>query len=65
MEQILPAKVPSPGPSGYVICLHRKNNPRISVKVCEQSCLFKKECQEYRVFFAHHPGPDQTCCAQG
>jgi hypothetical protein len=37
--------------SGYIMCSHRKNTPRISVRVCEQSCQFKEECKEYRIFF--------------
>lgn len=37
--------------SGYIMCLHRKNTPRISVKVCEQSCQIKGKCKEYRIFF--------------
>ena len=36
--------------SGYIMCLHRKNTPRISVKVCEQTCQFKVECKEYQLF---------------
>jgi hypothetical protein len=37
--------------SGYIMCSHRKNTPRISVKVCEHSCQFKDGCKEYRIFF--------------
>jgi len=38
-------------PGEYIVCLHRKNNPRISVTVCEQNCRFKKRCKEYQTFF--------------
>ncbi|RLA95368.1 MAG: hypothetical protein DRG25_00405 [Deltaproteobacteria bacterium] len=34
----------------YIVCFHRKNNPRISVIVCEQTCRFKKRCKEYQTF---------------
>jgi len=39
-------------PSGYIVCLQRKNNPRISVRICEQSCRFKDNCKEYQSFFS-------------
>lgn len=39
-------------PSEYIVCLQRKNNPRISVRICEQSCRFKDRCKEYQSFFS-------------
>ena len=51
MEEILAPKDTIKIFSGYIMCLHRKNTPRISVKVCEQSCQLKGECKEYRIFF--------------
>jgi hypothetical protein len=51
MEEVLVSKSTIKNFSGYIMCLHRKNTPRISVKVCEQSCPLKDECKEYRIFF--------------
>ena len=51
MEGVLASKSTIKIFSGYIMCLHRKNTPRISVKVCEQSCQLKGECKEYRIFF--------------
>jgi hypothetical protein len=51
MEELSVSKGTVKNFSGYIMCLHRKNTPRISVKVCEQSCQFKGECKEYRIFF--------------
>lgn len=51
MEGVLASKDTIKVFSGYIMCLHRKNTPRISVKVCEQSCPLKDECKEYRIFF--------------
>jgi hypothetical protein len=50
MEEVLASKGTIKIFRGYIMCLHRKNTPRISVKVCEQSCHLKDECKEYRVF---------------
>jgi hypothetical protein len=51
MEAVTTAKDTEKIFSEYIMCSHRKNTPRISVKVCEQSCQFKSECKEYRMFF--------------
>jgi hypothetical protein len=51
MEEVLTSEGTIKNFTGYIMCLHRKNTPRISVKVCEQSCQLKDECKEYRIFF--------------
>lgn len=51
MEQCLSQANPLSDSGEYIICFHRKNNPRISVRVCEQNCRFKERCKEYRTFF--------------
>ena len=36
----------------YIICDHRRNAPRISVKVCERSCKMKDCCVEYKLYLS-------------
>jgi hypothetical protein len=60
MEGVLASKSAIKNFSGYIMCLHRKNTPRISVKVCEQSCPFKSECKEYRIFFDDQSGKSRS-----
>ena len=59
MEEVLAFKGPIKNFGGYIMCLHRKNTPRISVKVCEQSCRLKGECKEYRVFSNDQSGKNR------
>ena len=51
MEEVAVSKDIVKNFNAYIMCLHRKNTPRISVKVCEHSCQFKGECKEDRIFF--------------
>jgi hypothetical protein len=51
MEEVSASKGTIKNYSGYIMCLHRKNTPRISVKVCEHGCQLKEGCKEYRMFF--------------
>ena len=50
MEGCVAQKTPVKNFNGYIMCFHRKNTPRISIKVCELSCQLKRECKEYRIF---------------
>ena len=51
MEACQSQTIPFKNPSEYIVCLHRKNNPRISVRICEQNCRLKEQCKEYQKFF--------------
>jgi hypothetical protein len=51
MEACQPQNVIVKSRSEYIVCLQRKNNPRISVRICEQSCKLKDQCKEYQSFF--------------
>lgn len=51
MEQTLDHQTQGKNSGCYIVCLHRKNSPRISVEICERNCRFKDRCKEYREFF--------------
>lgn len=31
----------------YIVCLRKRNNPRMDVRICEKKCPDKDACQEY------------------
>jgi hypothetical protein len=35
----------------YIVCHKKRNNPRMDVRICENRCSLKEECEE---FLAHH-----------
>jgi hypothetical protein len=33
--------------SNYIVCLKKRNNPRIDIRVCQKKCDLKEDCKEY------------------
>lgn len=33
--------------AGYIVCHKKRNTPRINVRICQEKCLLKNECQDY------------------
>jgi len=33
--------------TGYIVCHKKRNAPRINVRICQEKCPLKNECQEY------------------
>jgi hypothetical protein len=31
----------------YIVCLKKRNNPRIDIRVCQKKCDLKDDCEEY------------------
>ena len=31
----------------YIVCLKKRNNPRIDIRVCQKKCDLKDDCKEY------------------
>lgn len=31
----------------FIVCLKKRNNPRIDIRVCQKKCDLKDDCQEY------------------
>jgi hypothetical protein len=31
----------------YIVCHKKRNAPRINVRICQEKCPLKSECQEY------------------
>jgi len=45
-----------------IVCLHRKNHPRLFVVICE-NCKFKGKCSEYRQYLVRNleePKPERV-----
>jgi hypothetical protein len=45
----------------YIVCHKKRNAPRINVRICQEKCPLKNECQEYsgylKVSAIHKPIP--------
>lgn len=33
--------------SDYIVCLRKRNNPRMNVRVCQHKCPDKEDCKAY------------------
>jgi len=33
--------------SDYIVCLKKRNNPRMNVRVCQHKCPDKEDCKAY------------------
>lgn len=33
--------------SNFIVCLKKRNNPRIDIRVCQKKCDLKDDCKEY------------------
>jgi hypothetical protein len=33
--------------SNYIVCLKKRNNPRMDVRICQAKCDLKDDCKEY------------------
>ena len=42
----------------YIVCHKKRNNPRMDIRVCEQKCLLKEECKDYRSRQKTAPQPE-------
>lgn len=31
----------------YIVCHKKRNAPRINIRICQEKCPFKNECQDY------------------
>jgi hypothetical protein len=31
----------------FIVCLKKRNNPRIDIRVCQKKCDLKDDCKEY------------------
>jgi len=31
----------------YIVCLKKRNNPRIDIRICQKKCDLKDDCEEY------------------
>ena len=31
----------------YIVCQKKRNNPRMNIRICQNKCSLKDDCQEY------------------
>lgn len=43
----------------YIVCLKKRNNPRMDVRICETKCNMKDECREFKA----HPKAEPVAAA--
>ena len=34
----------------YIVCHKKRNAPRLNVRICQEKCLLKDECEEYLTY---------------
>jgi len=46
---------PEPTQGPYIVCDKKKNNPRVSIKICQEKCALRDECLAYRLITTDMP----------
>jgi hypothetical protein len=44
----------------YIVCLRKRNSPRLSVRICKEKCPFKDTCKEYLAYQKMSVKPEQV-----
>lgn len=34
----------------YIVCLKKRNSPRLNVRICQEKCPFRDDCKEYLAY---------------
>jgi len=46
--------------SEYIVCLRKRNSPRLSIRICKEKCPFKDKCKEYLAYQEMSVQPEQV-----
>ncbi len=46
--------------SEYIVCLRKRNSPRLSIRICQEKCPFKDNCKEYLAYQKMSVQPGQV-----
>lgn len=46
--------------SEYIVCLRKRNSPRLSIRICQEKCPFKDKCKEYLAYQEMSVQPEQV-----